>query len=90
MILDYSDEGIADCLNNAEEYLCLVVSKTANKKTFDELRCWSYCWVLTKNCLVENLPPTSNSIKLHILRAFYVVNTQLNCLNSYATALDPQ
>ena len=29
----------------------------------------------------KSLRPTNNSVRLHILRAFYVVYTQINCLN---------
>ena len=39
--------------------------------------------------LIEELPPTSKSIRLYILRSIYVVYTQINCLNKYARQLNP-
>ena len=38
---------------------------------------------------ILDLPPTSNSIKLHILRAFYATYEQINLLNAECLKLDP-
>ena len=74
-------------IKNAEEYLIQVLKKKSPCKTFNELRLWSYHH--SKCALVEDLPPTSSSIKLHILRSFYIVYTQTNCLDMNVTLLDP-
>lgn len=55
-------------------------------KTFNEFRYWSYCY--SKKFAVEELPPTSASIKLHILRAFFVTYTQLHCFQVNVEKLD--
>ena len=71
----------------AEEFLVKIMRKGSDCKTSDELRVWSYHHA--KCVLIEELPPTSKSIRLHILRSFYVVYTQINCLNKYARQLNP-
>lgn len=85
-ILEISGESIRASLKLAEEYLAHVVNNAANCKNFDELRLWSYHHKVGS---IEDLPPTSNSINLHILRAFYVVYSQLTCLDMTAIKLDP-
>uniref|UniRef100_A0A6P7FZ99 Uncharacterized protein LOC114325789 n=1 Tax=Diabrotica virgifera virgifera TaxID=50390 RepID=A0A6P7FZ99_DIAVI len=84
---DCSPFSIEKCTKNAEKFL-VNITKTVdcNCTSFDELRVWIY---KHKNSVIENLPPTSNSIKLHILRAFYVVHIQTNVLNSAMDELDP-
>lgn len=54
----------------------------------DELRYWYYCQI--KSVTTENLPPTSQTIRLHILRCFYIVHLQIHCLDVNTTSLDPQ
>ena len=49
------------------------------------MRLWSYHH--SKCALIEDLPPTSNTIKLHILRTYYVVYSQITCLNPTAYKL---
>ena len=43
-----------------------------------------------KSVSVENLPSTSQTMRLHILRCFYITHLQMNCLNVNATSLDPE
>lgn len=59
--------------------------KKSRCKTFDELRYFNFKFKCSQ---IENLPATSNSILLHIKRAFYVVYTQINCLNRSAKKLN--
>lgn len=61
----------------AEEFLVKIMRKGSDCKTADDLRLRSYHHATC--ALIEELPPTSNSMKLHILRAYYVVYTQINC-----------
>lgn len=75
-----------EILNKAERFLVNVVNKNANCLSFDDLRLWNYHF---KSTLVEEMPPTSNSIKLHILRSLYVTHSQITCLDSNAQELDP-
>ena len=63
----------------AEQFLVNIVKKGTECSTFDELRVWSYYHA--KCALIENLPPTSKTIRLHILRSFYIVFMQTNCLD---------
>lgn len=79
--------NVQECVTAAEEFLVQVVRKDSHSKTFDELRNWTYHHA--KSVTVENLPPTSNSVNLHILRAFYICYEQYNCLCSTARKLDP-
>lgn len=72
---------------SAEEYLIQVLRPGNPSKTFDELRYWMYHH--GKTFSVTELPPTSESIRLHILRAFFIVYNQNNCLEEKTTSLDP-
>lgn len=72
-----------------EEYLTKIWSRGAtNCKSFDELRMYYYAKYATCADL-EKLPPTSNTIRLHILRAYYVVYIQTHCLLNPDNLLDP-
>ena len=71
----------------AEQFLVNVVKKGTPCSTFDQLRAWSYYHA--KHTLIEELPPASGTIRLHILRAFYIVFTHINCLNDNIEILDP-
>ena len=64
-----------------------VTEKNSKYQTFDELRVSSYYH--SKSVLIEDLPPTSASMRLHILRAFYITYTQTNCLNRFKAPLNP-
>ncbi|KAJ8668266.1 hypothetical protein QAD02_009929 [Eretmocerus hayati] len=68
---DDSEICIEESIKLAEEYLVNIVQKSSKCDTFDRLRLWSYYH--SNKSLIEDLPPTSKSIRLHILRAFYVV-----------------
>ena len=78
----YLEESVV----KAEEYLVKVLSATTTFKTMDELRFYKYHH--SKNITFAALPPTSCSLKGHILRAFYATHMQLNCLNN--PYLDPR
>ena len=64
-LIDCSEACLEDNIMMAEEYLVNVVQKGTKCKTFDELRVWKYHH--SKCMLIEDLPPTSRSIRLHIL-----------------------
>lgn len=64
-----------------------MIRKGNPSKTFDELRYWMYHH--GKTLAITQLPPTSASIRLHILRAFYIVHTQNRCLEKNVTSLNP-
>ncbi|XP_031784055.1 uncharacterized protein LOC107981544 [Nasonia vitripennis] len=78
---------IENCIEEAEKYLVQVIKKGNACLTFDELRFWMYHYGNTASIL--DLPPTSNSIKLHILRAFYATFEHMNLLNAECPKLDP-
>lgn len=65
-----------------------MVKKTCELATFDEFRLWSYNRGICTT--VFELPPTSNSIRLHILRALFVTHQQINILNEEANKLKPE
>jgi hypothetical protein len=64
-----------------EEFLVNIYKSSSQSKSMDELRHYSKKTIL-------DLPPTSRSIKGHILRAFHGTYLQLHCLDS--PQLDPQ
>lgn len=57
-----------------------------SEKTFDKLRVWVHKY---EGVSVDELPPTSSSIKLNILRARYVTYMYIKCLENEAPKLDP-
>ncbi|OXU22397.1 hypothetical protein TSAR_010977, partial [Trichomalopsis sarcophagae] len=75
---DDSEKNFEKYLQAAEQYLVKVYKKNSNCNTFNELRVWSYHHATCDS--TENLPPTSATMRLHILRAFYIVNLQTKCL----------
>ena len=82
-----SQVDIDVCVQKAEEFLVQVLKSGAPYKTMDELRYFRFC--TSKQVSFTELPPTSHSIQGHILRAFYAVYMQLNCMNNFH-ALDPK
>lgn len=69
---------------NAEQFLLKVIKRTDWFKSFDTLR-FNSC----NKLLSTELPPTSATIRLDILRAFYVTYQQKNLLNFCPKLLDP-
>lgn len=61
---DCSNSSVFVSIRLAEEFLDHVVNNSANPKNFDELRLWLYHH--SKVSSIENLPPTSILINLHI------------------------
>ena len=84
----YCAETINNFVDNAEAYLVKVLKKNSACKTFDEFRVWTY-YKPGSTSAIEDLPPTSNSIRLHILRAFFIVYSHINCLNPDTLQLNP-
>lgn len=83
-----SDDGISETkIADAEMYLIKVLALKHVATTFDELRFSLYRQ--GKGYIISDLPPTSASIRLHILRAFYAVYRQVQCLNPNKLILDP-
>ena len=79
--------GIESSIKNAEKYLVQVLKRNNSSETFNELRYWMYHYGNRKTIL--DLPPSSDSIRLHILRAFYVTYQQINILKKDCYKLDP-
>ena len=77
MYLDFSKKGLQDSFNKAEKFLVRVLDSRSTCSSFDSLR---YKWYHLKLTSVRDLPCSSESIKLHILRAFYVTFNQKNIL----------
>ena len=89
---DYLKEFGRDLANfqesafKAEEYLVKVISLTTSFITMDELR--FYRFHHSKNMKIVDLPPTSFSLKGHLLRAyFYATYMTINVLSD--PYLDP-
>lgn len=80
-----SEVDVAMAVRNAEEYL-LKIKKKNKFSSFDMLRYKTY----SNHALISDLPPTSATIYLHILRAFYVTYQQINLLNQDRELLDPE
>jgi hypothetical protein len=81
--------SIEEQIKLSEEYLVQVLKRGSHCKTMDELRLNIY--TQSKNVSIDKLPPTSKSVKLHILRAFYHTHLYQNCLddNINHIQLDP-
>ena len=73
-------------LRQSEEYLVKVVSRTTRCTTFDELRFENYTG---KKASLINLPPTSNSIKGHLYRCFFIIQQQTSIFNKTENHPDP-
>ena len=58
----------------------IFLQKDSSCKSFDKLRSYQYHY--STNNAIRELPPTSASINLHILRAFYLTHIQLSCLET--------
>lgn len=87
-LLDCSEEIVEQNICRAENFLVTVLKKRdVECTTFDEYRVWSYKF--RNNIALDELPPISNSIRLHIILAFFIVYTHTHCLNSNASKLDP-
>jgi len=71
--------SIEEQVKLAEEYLVQVLKRGSHCKTMDELRFNIY--TQSKNVSIDKLPPTSKSVKLHILRAFYHTHLYQTCLD---------
>ena len=69
LYLDFSEKGLQDSFNKAEKFLVRVLDSRSTFSSFDSL---SYKWYHLKLTSVRDLPCSSESIKLHILRAFYI------------------
>ena len=70
----------------AEKYLIKEVSlEGCPSGTFDELRHWSF---RARVLNFADLPPTSESMNFHILRAFYVTYRQINSLENSRSSLN--
>lgn len=81
-----ASEVMEQSIQLAEEYLVQVLKKGSVCKTMDELRMFLY--TPGKNISIEDLPPTSASIRSHILRAYYNTHLYVTCLNDDITQLD--
>lgn len=64
---------------NAEKYLVQIKYKTSPLSSFDELRYQEYTY---NNKAIMEHSPTSNTVRLHILRALYITHKKLNLLNN--------
>ena len=69
----------------AEEFLAKVYSHTSGLTTFDELRVRHFL----KNNSISNLPPTSKSVKTHILRWWYLTKVCSSLLSNTFDDLNP-
>ena len=74
-------------VSSAEEYLVQVLKRGTTLKTMNQLRGWMYHH--SKGCSLQDLPPTSYAVRLHILRAFYAANIMTSLLADQHPFLDP-
>ncbi|KAK7071366.1 hypothetical protein SK128_026232 [Halocaridina rubra] len=71
----------------AEAYLTQVLKKGTGMKTMHQLR--NYKYHHAKRSCVDDLPPTSHAIRLHIRRAFFATHQMVSLL-SPCEPLDPK
>ena len=73
-------------LRQSKEYFVKVVSPNTKCTTFDELRFEIYTG---KKASLINLLPTSNSIKGHLYRCFFIIQEQTSIYNKIKNHADP-
>ena len=83
-ILNHNVDSLFD---KAEAYLTQVLKKGTTFKTLDQLRFHKYHHA--KRASLEDLPPTSYSIRLHIKRAYLATYEMISIFTSQAS-LDPR
>ena len=86
LFLDVSEAAICNSIYLAEKYLVQIMYKGNLCENFDQLRYWCYC---KKMCDLTELPPTSKSMRLHILRSIYATRSQITILNANLEPLNP-
>ncbi len=82
-----SDLVLENQFKKAENFLVKVYKAGTELTTMDDLRNLIYHQSDTKT--LEDLPPTSHSLRDHIKRAFYITFQQVHCLDSYNYNLNP-
>ena len=82
---DLSEGTIRNYMYQAEKYLVRVLDRNTNCETFDSLR---YKMYTQKMCAISELPCSSRSVELHILRAFFATYNLKNILSPTALVLD--
>lgn len=87
LIIGTSLDDIALSVEKAEKYLVKVLRGSSGATTFNELRYLLYHH--GKKIAFTDLPPTSSSMKLHILRAIYHTHLQITCITESPSILDP-
>ena len=75
-----------DSIDKAEKYLLAMAFPGYECENFNELR---YSVYYKKLCDYSDLPPTTDSIRLHILRAYYATHQQISLLEKNRRILDP-
>ncbi|KAH0535051.1 hypothetical protein KQX54_012626 [Cotesia glomerata] len=80
------DQNISDSVKKADEYLVKILNKGSQCQTFDKL--CNYVYYHSPKFLISDLPPTSESIQLHILRAYYMTYQYMHCVKN-KESLDP-
>lgn len=73
-------DSIDEAIVSAEKYLVQFLKRGSHCITMDQLRLWMYYWNNKKN--LEDLPPTSRSVREHILRSLFCTYNQIMCLES--------
>ena len=76
-----SDLVLEKCFKQAERFLVRIYKPTTKVNTMDALRDSIYHRSESKT--LEDLPPTSHSLRDHIKRAFYITFQQVHCLDTY-------
>lgn len=71
-------ESVEEAIALAEKFLVQVLKRESDCSTMDQLRLWMYYWG-GKQDLVD-LPPTSRSVREHILRSLFCTYNQIMCL----------
>ena len=85
---DSHHSAIEQVFEKSEEYLTHVFKLGTKCKSMDELRNWMFHH--TKSATLTQLPPTSHSIRVHMLQAFYATHFMVNLLHEHPNELDPK
>lgn len=82
-ILGDADATVDVLYNNIVPFICYLYDTPCN--TIEDARWYRFL----KEAVPESMPPTSDALKKHILRAHLVANIWKNALSPHQTPLDP-
>lgn len=78
--IEINEGDFIETIKRAEKWLIRVLRKGSECNTFNDLRNFDY--TSGKTVIIADLPPTTNFIKYHILRAYYLTYQKIKIVNT--------